>query len=335
MKRRSLKKQKIFIISSSLILLLFLTVGYAAFQTSITMTAKGNIKKNSNAASQLSEKVVTTGDGLYADSTEEGRLVFKGANPDNNIKINDENWKIISVENDGSLKLVKEEGLGKMKFDSGDARNTAEVGGTYCTRGDTTMGCNAWNITDNYVNESVFNHTVVSGTVLKDAELNTYLNETYYNNLTNEIKDLIKQQTWFAGPVETSNSVNINLATQIQEEKSQTWTGKIGLVSSSDIIKANTNVEECGDLLKLNNSNGTCKTTNYMDNLATINGNFWLINATDSANTHVLYYNTMGSIASNRAASSNQAVLPVIYLKPNITLEGDGSEGTPYTITAQ
>ena len=47
-KNRKNKKQKKVLIIGSLSLLLFLCVGYAAFSTNLTITAKGNIKERNN-----------------------------------------------------------------------------------------------------------------------------------------------------------------------------------------------------------------------------------------------------------------------------------------------
>ena len=85
--RRERKKQKKILIIGSLSLLLFLCVGYAAFSTNLSITAKGNIKSK-KASELLKENVVDTGDGLYKDIYEEGRYVYKGTNPDNYITFN-------------------------------------------------------------------------------------------------------------------------------------------------------------------------------------------------------------------------------------------------------
>ena len=51
--------------------------------------------------------VVTSNDGLYSDTYESGRHVYKGTNPNNYIIFSGDMWRIISVESNGSLKLVK------------------------------------------------------------------------------------------------------------------------------------------------------------------------------------------------------------------------------------
>ena len=50
--------------------------------------------------------VVTSGDGLYKDTTETGRCVYKGANPNNYITLGSDMYRIIAVESDGTLKAT-------------------------------------------------------------------------------------------------------------------------------------------------------------------------------------------------------------------------------------
>jgi len=71
----------------------------------------------------LIASAVTTGDGLYADEYEDGRYIYKGANPNNYITFNDETWRILSVENDGSLKIMKKDSIGSMAWDSSNSNN--------------------------------------------------------------------------------------------------------------------------------------------------------------------------------------------------------------------
>ena len=116
MRRKQMKIQKKIIIISSLCLLLCLCVGYAAFSTQLSIRAKGNIKETKLAADMLIETVVDTGDGLYLDTYEEGRYIYKGANPNNYITFNNETWRILSVEDDGSLKIIRNESIGNMAW---------------------------------------------------------------------------------------------------------------------------------------------------------------------------------------------------------------------------
>ena len=84
--------------------------------------------------------IVTSGDGLYKDEYEDGKYTYKGANPNNYITFNDEEagWRIISINSDGTIKIMKNGSIGDIAWDTS---------GNY--------GSNYWN---------------------RPADLNTYLN---------------------------------------------------------------------------------------------------------------------------------------------------------------
>ena len=66
----------------------------------------------------LKALAVTEGDGLYADEYEIGRYIYKGANPNNYITFNNELWRILSIEVDGRIKIIRDEFLSSRAFDS-------------------------------------------------------------------------------------------------------------------------------------------------------------------------------------------------------------------------
>ena len=110
-------------------------------------------------------EIVDSGDGLYEDTYESGRYVYKGANPNNYIEFdNGEVWRIIAKEADGTYKLLKNELLPEQAWDTSNSNNWA-----------------------------------------RPATLNTYLNGEYYNGLDNSIKDNIESHTWGIGAVEQDN----------------------------------------------------------------------------------------------------------------------------------
>ena len=69
----------------------------------------------------LKALAVTEGDGLYADEYEIGRYIYKGANPNNYITFNNETWKILSIDGDGRIKIMRNESIGNRVFDSGNS----------------------------------------------------------------------------------------------------------------------------------------------------------------------------------------------------------------------
>ena len=101
----------------------------------------------------ISADIVTSGDGLYEKN---GRYIYRGANPKNYIRFNNELWRIISVEADGIIKIL---------------RNSV-ISGTIAWD---TSGSINWD---------------------RPATLNTYLNGTYYNTLTDTAKNQIVSYTY-------------------------------------------------------------------------------------------------------------------------------------------
>lgn len=73
----------------------------------------------------LKALAVTEGDGLYKDEYEEGRHIYKGADPSNYITFNNELWRILSIENDGTVKIVRDDLLESMVWDSTSSNNWA------------------------------------------------------------------------------------------------------------------------------------------------------------------------------------------------------------------
>lgn len=348
MRRRSLKRQKIFIIASSLSLLLFLTIGYAAFQTNITLKAKGNIKKTAEPITieQLREKVVTEGDGLYADSSEEGRYLYRGFNSNNKITFNNELWRIISIESDGSLKIIKSASTtATFNYDPGYSTAISGVTekdsivGTRYTNKDTDFcfhntaqtsypGCNVWGSKTTMLNTSGANVTsmpkeIGSSTTYnlpeKEAYINTYLNETWYNSLNEESKNLVNNHTWDVGPIKSAT----DLTTTIQQASAYKWKGKVGLIQALDYVKANSN-ETCRSVSRSSTNCGT----NWL------NGRYILTMTAFSDSTSNNIYK-IDSFLQPVSSYSGLYIKPVLYLTPNITLSGEGTEDLPYTINEQ
>ena len=71
--------------------------------------------------------IVTSGDGLYEDEYEEGKYTYKGANPNNYVTFNNESagWRIISIEPDGTIKIMRINSIGNYQWDSSSSNNWA------------------------------------------------------------------------------------------------------------------------------------------------------------------------------------------------------------------
>ena len=124
------------------------------------------------AGDQILEQVdvVTSGDGLYKDAYEDGRYFYKGKNVKNYVTFNNETagWRIISINSDGTIKIMRDVSIGNMAWDSS-----------------TYLGNNNWN---------------------RPADLNTYLNGEYYNSLTSTAQSQIVDGTYNAGGITYDNN---------------------------------------------------------------------------------------------------------------------------------
>ncbi len=69
--------------------------------------------------------IVSSGDGLYADEYEDGKYTYKGKNPNNYVTFNDEEagWRIISINSDGTIKIMRDASIGDIAWDDSDSNN--------------------------------------------------------------------------------------------------------------------------------------------------------------------------------------------------------------------
>ena len=271
--------------------------------------------------------VADSGDGLYADEYTSGRYVYRGSNPDNYIEFNDELWRIVAKEADGTYKIVRNEVLPEqMPFDERGYRDSGSngAGGTYCAN--SSYGCNVWAATANLVGSPAeFTNTTQTGTVLLDSSLNEYLNGEYLDSITVN-KDKIVNHDYGIGAVEWDNT---DLATQILGENSYEWNGKVGLISVSDYIKANSNQELCGTA-KTNYENYiTCRGNDWMY----ISGTYWWTLSPHAGGTsNVWGVHSYGALYDDGGASDSAGVRPAVFLSSNLSLSGSGTQSDPYRI---
>ena len=88
----------------------------------------------------ITDEVVSSGDGLYVDQYEDERYVYRGSEPNNYIMFNDELWRIIAKESDGTYKIIRDEWLPDRAFDERNHRLTTN--NTYCSS--PTYGCGVY-----------------------------------------------------------------------------------------------------------------------------------------------------------------------------------------------
>ena len=230
--------------------------------------------------------VVTTGDGLYKDEYEAGRYLFKGANPNNYITFNNETWRIISIENDGTIKIMRNESIGNMVWDSSNSNNWA-----------------------------------------RPASLNTYLNGTYLNGLTSTAQSQMVAKDWSIGAVTYNNN---NMTTQVSNENSNKWNGKIALPTVSEYLRTNSDKNNCGTYSLMSAYFNSCVSTGWMDN-----NNYWWTLSPFSGSTISVFDVSSYGFVRNDYVYVDVGVRPSVYLSSEIQItRGNGSQSNPYQLSA-
>jgi len=276
----------------------------------------------------LIENVVTEGDGLYEDPVEAGRYVYRGSNPDNYITFNGEEagWRIISVESDGTIKIMTRENSEYRQFEAKNTR-TAE----YCNY--SNYGCNVWGSASTMLDTSgnnvdkmrrAFNETNTYALPTEESQTAQYLNVEYYNTLTEEAKSQIDNHLWNVGPVPMS----ILLEDEVEQERSYKWRGKIGLINPSDYVKASTDNSCQSEYISNTQSGYVCKNNNYLVNKA----RYWTMTPQADVNSHRAWTVTPTGSLNISVLTDISALYPVVFLKSDINLSGTGTQEDPFTI---
>ncbi len=286
------------------------------------------VKALEKAADILKKNVVTTGDGLYVDNTVDGRYVYKGANPNNYIKLGNDLYRIISVEKDGTIKVIRRKSIGGIAWDDDSNKRISFNSADFCSA---QSNCKSWGSNTTTLDSNGNNVTQmpreVNGTLKnlpeKDASLNTYLNNDFYNDLSSDIKSLILERTWNVGPIAKNQT---NLSESIKEESAYKWKGKIALMNASDYIKASTN-SECTSVSTYS-SNSSCHWNSFEHNYL-YDYKSWTVSPLSGSVYSVFYIGGTGETN----AGNRHIVRPVFYLSSDIKLNGEGSEANPYTIS--
>ena len=279
------------------------------------------------------DDVVTSGDGLYEDSYENGRYVYKGNNPNNYIEFNGELWRIIAKETDGTYKIIRDQLSENRAFDEANYRTTAN--NTFCDS--SYSGCNVYGKV-NGIFRLMSGQKM--GTVTEDSSLSKYLNKTYYNTLTSDAKNQVQTHAFNIGVVLVYGGGNQNnsIYSDLNGEKAFQWTGNIGLPNVTDILRANSD-SRCNSAGAASGTSeqNLCISNYLVNNMSEIS--FWTMNGYSTQT-----YATSGAVwipyrSGNRISFSVQApsysggVRPVLFLKSTIKITGgNGSQSSPYMI---
>ena len=283
----------------------------------------------------ISVPTVESRDGLYADEYEPGRYIYRGQDPDNYITFNNETWRIISKEADGTYKIIRNDVLSNRVFDERFHRSTAN--NSYCTN--PQYGCGVYAAVSGTFSSPSGSQ---SGTVTEDSSIKIYLNDDYYvNNINSTAKDQMTSHSFNIGAVENLNQSGAeadSIEKNIAGEKMYTWTGNVGLANVSDILRASTN-PLCTSATTSYNGINECNSNYLLDKGSASSLYYWTINASSyesgGISRNAWDGNAASSIAyvySNNASNGNDAPRPVVFLKSDTTLSGSGTQSDPYVI---
>ena len=285
-------------------------------------------------------ELVESGDGLYEDSYEAGRLIYRGQNPNNYITFNNETWRIIAKEADGTYKIIRNDVLANRAYDEANHRSTEK--NSYCT--EPRYGCGVYAAVSGEFSSPSGSQ---SGTVTEDSSIKLYLNDDYYtNNINATAKGQMISHSFNIGAVELLNKSGAeadSIEKNIVGEKMYTWTGNVGLANVSDILKASTNplcksaTDQTSKLMQ-ESPVVTCD-SNYLFEIPDMTG-YWTINAyshgvgdnSSDAWDAVRVSGLVGVVLISAYKDDLHAPRPVVFLKSSTTLSGSGTLEDPFTI---
>ena len=256
---------------------------------------------------------------------------------DNNyIEFNDELWRIIAKEIDGTYKIIRSEllpqneGYTTMAYDEKNHR-TAEKN-TYCIS--SQLGCGVFASIDGTFKTP---DNQYYGTVTEDSSIKEYLNTTYYNSLTEEARQQVSSHNYDIGAVEyLDENKNDSVEKNIAGEKMYQWNGYVGLASVSDLLKASISPSCTSATEQYSNHD---RNLNYLLELPNETG-YWLINAFAQESRErsygvwaaVVLENTGWFDINHAYLADLGGIRPVLYLSSDIILSGTGTSADPFTI---
>ena len=370
-KRKRMKKQNMIIIMSAVVLISILTVGYAAFSTNLTLTVKGNYTKIMSI-DDLKKTAVTSGDGLYDNG--DGTYTYKGGAPANYIKLDTDIYRIMGIEKDNTLKVIKEDSLGNMIWDPGYSSNisgvtsSSSIDGTrysntntdycyYTSSSSQYNGCNSWGSSSSTLDSNGENVTVMpweaGSTTLKDlpkydSYLNVYLNGGKYLKASSSgNSDEYQEITgWVEGLSYKSlieqHSFDIGpvkyLSGQLLAEdinQAHAYTWKGKVGLMTAIDYVKASTNSACTGVYAYASNSTCYNNNSSHNYLYKSSWQWTISPSPGSKSNYVWSAESSSLIIYNGAHYEGGVRPVLYLSSDTQLTGNGTSASDaYTIAS-
>lgn len=244
---------------------------------------------------RLSSKItragtVSSGDGLY--KTANG-YIFKGENPNNYVKFASSLWRVMSISNDGIVKMIYADNipLQESYVPWDDRYNT-----NFPYQG-TNAGINTYSVSR--LKEFLYNIPSKYSEKFKGSQISRM---TTHSVCTGKLA--IGKGSNLCATVDNNTYISI--------------------MTVSDYINAARSDSKCSTVNSKN-----CQNYNYLYN---VNLNCWTITA-DATNTYSAYYIDANEGITSAWAYINHCIKPVITLKSDVLfVSGSGTHDNPYQI---
>jgi len=314
----------------------------------ITLT---NNKDNSGLYTITHPKDTTLQIGNDKDITE---YRYRGKDPKNYVKFNNETWRIIGVfpTDDGKgnienrIKLIRNESIGNKYWDDGTtAYNYTQNDNLMLLQDNNKSKVEYLEKIDKYDVMLTVPDTSGSNNWARPARLNTELNTTYLNSLDSTSKSMIGQAKYYLGGKNvTYNNGYADTPLQFYSYERKisgseyycngsnpnNWVGKLGLMYLSDYGYASSNCEnkKIYDNNSSSNDIRACNTTNWL-----FKGNTeWLLPQYASRSDAAFDIFSDGYVYNDLVSPRQQGTRPVLYLTASVQIiDGDGTSSNPYT----
>ena len=351
-----------------IILIILVCIGYSSYalfsfsktSTNIIEGTVGELKKK--AASELIKLTDNKDDsGLYTITHEKDSTLqigtnesvteyrYRGASPKNYVSFNGETWRIIGIfpTDDGTgnienrIKLIRNDSIGTYAWDDTSSAYNYNIYDNLLLNAKNKLKVEYLNKSNNY--EITMTAAVLEGSNnwARPSTLNTYLNGTYYNNISSVAQQMIGSSKYYLGGYTSAGITVSNMysyerkisgsGTYYYSTNPNSWTGDLALMYVSDYGYAGLNCEN-RKLYGVNNDTdiiSVCNSTNW---LYDFQNQEWLLNQWGSSQ-FILFQKYDVGLIHNAHTTNKFAVRPTLYLKPNVQImDGDGTSSNPYVL---
>ena len=272
-----------------------------------TINSKVTCTKGNDVSSELTLKekvlgtndsnVVTSGDGLYSETTNSGTTYyFKGAVENNYVKFADKVFRIVRINEDGTIRLITQDNvIASQKFNSKyDTYNEM-----YYTNSEIKTAVENWYKTN--ITDKGFDGKVASG------------------NYFCEQAKVVPNTNFTAGnaTVATKDNYTPSFDCTTDGNGKGVVSGKVGLITIDEVLFA-------GGVIG-NSSNFYLK-----------NGNaYWMMSPagfiTNNYSAYAWYVDSVGNSNGSHVTNSN-GVRPVLNLSADTLVSGSGTSSDPYIV---